>query len=1535
MRGCAFVPTLHLHQPAHPRSSQCPLLCILLQLLHLPLYAPQHLDWTPIYLRFQHHGDEITALLAPEDAPAKRWLCFRAMDRRPGLGSTQRPLPPQRAVSGSYTLQHGLKRPQLPSRLSNLRSVSQPVNVVDLTSEGPKSTDVRNSAAVLNNHGDLTNSPDVINLDGDESERPAKRAKTNRHALGEGHTRERTSEVEREAAHQTVPGSPLPQLRKPTAAATRQNAQRTRRTVVDRAARRANGLEPPSMATRLPAPKNVADFSPWNGNHPEDIMSETVVKAGYFDKPPGPSSTESNSAKPTIWPNLSQKNNMGLQTLSYLFTSVMEKRSAMGRCTAPSTFKPPPRVTVTDTKREAWLRDLANPDVPLRKQSRTIPHGIRGKLLMEQCLSKDIPMPRAVWLAKCVGANELRAFRRKGVSGAAAASGECKWVREWTVHVEQFLEGIIGICGQTGWQSKMDYAVKLATSFYAEHLLEREHYLDWIVASFAQAPMERLPIWIILVQLYWRDITAFGKRGRQLSTAILENLHQIATGHVPTCDTLRDRLKKLLVVMAVTNRGCLILPQTWERYKHLLAPKPLPDTDRTLDTPAQNITKRNNRLSGPLHKTPKNTYCALLGLYAVLDTVGLDIDIGKLTDICLASVPSTSKLVSALLDWSASVYRTGSSRIYLSAKIIAKLQSTGHGTDDIILEYLKTANTASLQISNVHRVIAELIRAECFSSGRYLQCLIGSGALAGGASSKLLTGLLAALPLDALPSHLVNTRQTLLRRLGYTQDERSAISRLVADVDPITGMVTSSADKLIAGIETFSQSAKLEFARRMSSYAAAWAKGRGISLNCFCTIRDILQGCGDFQALADVTQLAVPTDDLALLATLSDTLNLHAKTFAALGCLQPTLENLLQRYRILRSTQPLDRCSVLALASLLKRFPERGLHGQLLESDLTMCDQQISMAVCSPASDNLVNMQASNLDSDQDIDAVFASGNTMDEQLMKRVFSRIVQRASKPGRPGTQSPSNVCRWLSQLRAVDAGGFEHLATNFLRACVKDASSDKANCEVISALVASGCVQLETAADLAKETSLPAAASMMVYLITSKDVVNEGLHSSEAFRYQAQQACYRSQHANMVLSFVSASFEDPTCDADGEDLIEIALDFTINHYQELLDVFTSGSQTPTHLANCARAANKVLNLTSGSEKTDARPSARSIISLADPLSIVHCAGALAFFSKVGAFNDAEGDTALREALLEAIANGSEVWPQLLESAGQATVQTIYDWARERVLKNALRCDGDSNVITDGIGRCLDILDVAHHAAKDQDTSPVIATITEKIRVVENQLSGMDADGEGSQTKRQLMCSLQVLLHLAVLYSTNSGPVTDSLQQNRCNLLAALCALLVQPRLQSQLETLEYLFDVASALADNIPEIGLQMLAKANATHAKDPRLASILGNASTPDGWLALVSHPQPQGSQQQRALMKQSGTNQQQQQQSQLQGRSVPASPLQGSSFHPKAPVGRLVVGETKTVPFPLRRWEIMSDATPMVGDNDTSLSLSLFGARKV
>lgn len=129
-----------------------------------------------------------------------------------------------------------------------------------------------------------------------------------------------------------------------------------------------------------------ADFYPWRGGHPEDQFSDNIIRIGYFDKAPAQPTQEATSAKATLFPALKHKS--GLHTLSTIFTNILNQRRHIGQITSPSTFKPPPRVTLTDSKREAWVKELAKPNVPLRKLSRTIPHGIRGRVLLDQCLNK-------------------------------------------------------------------------------------------------------------------------------------------------------------------------------------------------------------------------------------------------------------------------------------------------------------------------------------------------------------------------------------------------------------------------------------------------------------------------------------------------------------------------------------------------------------------------------------------------------------------------------------------------------------------------------------------------------------------------------------------------------------------------------------------------------------------------------------------------------------------------------------------------------------------------------------------------------------------------------------------------------------------------------------------------------------------------------------------------------------------------------------------------------------------------------------------
>lgn len=63
-------------------------------------------------------------------------------------------------------------------------------------------------------------------------------------------------------------------------------------------------------------------------------------------------------------------------------------------------------MTLNDTKRQAWFADLANPDVPLNKLGKSVPHGAKGHDLLDLLHSNNIAIPRAVWFLRVFGANE-------------------------------------------------------------------------------------------------------------------------------------------------------------------------------------------------------------------------------------------------------------------------------------------------------------------------------------------------------------------------------------------------------------------------------------------------------------------------------------------------------------------------------------------------------------------------------------------------------------------------------------------------------------------------------------------------------------------------------------------------------------------------------------------------------------------------------------------------------------------------------------------------------------------------------------------------------------------------------------------------------------------------------------------------------------------------------------------------------------------------------------------------------------------------
>jgi len=667
---------------------------------------------------------------------------------------------------------------------------------------------------------------------------------------------------------------------------------------------------------------------------------------------------------------------------------------------------------------------------------------------------------------------------------------------------------------------------------------------------------------------------------------------------------------------------------------------------------------------------------------------------------------------------------------------------------------------------------------------------------------------------------------------------------------------------------------------------------------------------------------------------------MHAESLAILGHLQLLTDRIVHHYSTLRSQQPLDRTWILALTVLVKRLGNRSALLNLLISDMAICEQQNSLAVCSPASDSIVGMHASKLDCDDDVDAVFASGNSMDDQLLYRVFVRIVQRAEKshPAEPG--STSKLSTWLNQLRLLGGGVFDQMVLNHLHLFFRTVGDGSKQSSAITALVASGCLALDAVASCAREIASTSAAALACQLLLDPDAASISLSSLERYRYRLAQTLYRRERIETMIPLLCMACGNASFSIDDIRVTDLLVAYATNHAAEVERAVRQSCQNTAIRANASRLNLAMIKRGMPQLTANQAVDPRCIVKLADPLSMQMCAGALQYFYHTQASKGADADGMVKDVMVDAIISGSDVWPRMLEAVNGSVRRSLHDWARERLLQATSRlAEFDDDLGAQEMNdRCLNVIDATKAATTGQEDTIALSALAERLRELERQFTELGFVATADATRSQsLVYVLHVALHICGLYIRSSEAKSEVCRQARSNLLAALCALLVHPIVRTQAIG-EYVFDVASSLADDLPDTALVAVAQSiGATKAIDPQVRSILGSLSaTADAWLALASQVQLQGSQQQRALAKHAS------QQGQPTGRSGIPGPvatgtqqqIQQQRAWPYIGVNRAPV-EMKTTPFPLRRWEIMPDPTPVMGENDTSLSLGLFGARKV
>ncbi|XP_014561082.1 hypothetical protein COCVIDRAFT_22785 [Bipolaris victoriae FI3] len=1229
----------------------------------------------------------------------------------------------------------------------------------------------------------------------------------------------------------------------------------------------------------------VADVFPWTGNSAEDNLSEALVKAGVSNKPQ--IMNESNTARPSLINNL--KNKSGLSTLSTLFVAVLEKRQQTGRLQAPNTFKPPPRLTLRDSTREQWLHDLANPTTGLRRLSRTIPHGLTGKVLLEQCLNKNIPLPRALWLAKCVGINELRAHKRKGQAGTVT------WGRGWTSSVEQFIDGVIGGIGQGDWKPRITYALQLATHLYKEHLLDDDHFLDWIVNGLDTCASERLFIWLLVVSIshYWADVTCCRRRGKRLAESLLNQLDRIyrLEEQGPYLAVLQY-LENTVVRLLATRPACLLLPTSWTQYGPLLQKLAERRNHAHVTQAIRRLEQRNCRLSKAPQRPSFASQTPAGRVYRILDSVDYNrpVRIEDLSYDCMEIIADAPRLIGVLLRWTCTYYREGAHRVYLATRLLRRWNHLGADVYDGIISYLREMTwVATGDPSLLFKVVAELVRSKTFALGRYLQWLIATGSVGHGADLSVPASwplrLVTEIPLTGLPDQIRTLRSTLLRGTVHSaESEQRALTyakHMMSQTLPsLFGLYNSTTDMNEVELDKLSPTVKFELGiwlrRQVAQYAevnehvptkdAPGEETAAVSLLTaldFHIVRSYLERFGDLAILADVVGIATSSLDSSVLASTADTINYHAKAFRAIGAFDPLFARITARYVALRTIRFPDRELLLSLASLARTAQTDGQLPQLLNYDLSQLSQRNSLIACSPASDNMGEVMQTGSSSDDEIERILSSGTSMDQQMMGRVLRKIVSNIEEHSGKGSVHLNSHHGWFHRLRCFDEPTFDMVVNEWLASSLMAQRTDSLRV-ALPTLAGSGCVALTSfletlRACVARFKTSPSegcfqSALKGMHIILPSDALAQSCSPQDAYRYRLEQRklcletegrfmqCLgeliglgsiipshktQTQLASLMRSRPVLSILNTHIATDPGCLSKLSKDVSSDCLNQSLDTLLDPND---HL---------------GLSQKPPEQQVAAVFSLASELSLPICQAAIERIFSSRATASEGSSEALSATLLNAIRLAVEEdrpsGLELLASLDASLTGQIRQNAEREIINasafltalSTTKVEESEIVSPKTVQKFLAVIDLTpSKGAESTEQSGMLQALIERLKGMtqaldDNKLSVLD-----------FYAWLTALLRLAVSHA--STMISNATHPYQTAMMSTMAAMLTHPTLELYPTITEHVFDVTVFLSDYISDdVRFHVTRLDGARLANDSRCVFILGVTAPVDGWLVLA------------------------------------------------------------------------------------------------
>lgn len=264
------------------------------------------------------------------------------------------------------------------------------------------------------------------------------------------------------------------------------------------------------------------DFDPWSHTQLEDKILLNFVSKGYYNS--AKVNFESISARSSLQESLptvstllaDQLSNVlhireqDINKISSVALDANSKRVKFNELAGPG-FSLPTRVTLTDHRRELWLQEISSPHASLSNISKSIPHGLKRRQVLEQCFTKQIPISRAVWLIKCSYSIEWKILTSKQKHESSDEITNHLY-KEWTDNMAHILEKLVFEMTQyynepiqlRAWKKKISYYLKLLGNCYTINLLDKNIFHHWLVEFVGKVEnFECIPLTLHIMSVFW------------------------------------------------------------------------------------------------------------------------------------------------------------------------------------------------------------------------------------------------------------------------------------------------------------------------------------------------------------------------------------------------------------------------------------------------------------------------------------------------------------------------------------------------------------------------------------------------------------------------------------------------------------------------------------------------------------------------------------------------------------------------------------------------------------------------------------------------------------------------------------------------------------------------------------------------------------------------------------------------------------------------------------------------------------------------